>query len=90
MSFPVSIEAQNGHFVASLVGVPGLRVIESTYAQALASLRAAIQHRITQGELVALEIDSIGVSTLAGKYKDDPTLREICEEAYKLRDTEAD
>ena len=88
MSFPVSVEAQNGHFVASLVGVPGLRVVENTYAQALASLRAAIQHRVTQGELVALEIDTIGLSTLAGKYQDDPTLREICVEAYELRDAE--
>ena len=88
MSFPVSVEAQNGHFVAPLIGVPGLRVVENTYAQALASLRAAIQHRVTQGEFVALEIDAIGVSTLADKYQDDPTLPEICAEAYQLRDAE--
>ncbi len=88
MSFPIYVEAQNGHFVASLVGVPGLSVVENSHAQAIASLRTAIQQRIAQGNLVALEIDAIGVSALAGKYQDDPTLREICAEAYQLRDAE--
>ena len=34
------------------------------------------------------QMSEAGVSTLAGKYKDDPTLREICDEAYKQRDAE--
>jgi hypothetical protein len=29
-----------------------------------------------------------GVGGLAGKYRDDPTLRAICEEAYERRDSE--
>jgi predicted RNase H-like HicB family nuclease len=88
MTFPIYVEAQNGHFIASLVGVPGLSVAESTREQALTALRAVIQQHIEQGDLVSLEMDMIGVSSLAGKYKDDPTLRDICEEAYQLRDAD--
>ena len=88
MVFPVLVQANNGHFTASLVGVPNLSVEEPTRAQAISALRVEIQQRIELGELLQLEVDAIGVSQLAGKYKDDPTLREICEHAYQLRDAE--
>ncbi|MEP7340769.1 MAG: hypothetical protein ABI977_23770 [Acidobacteriota bacterium] len=88
MNFPVMVESQNGHFTASLVGAPSLSVVESTRAQAIAALKAEIQQRIEQGELLSLEVGPIGVSDLAGKFKDDPTLREICEQAYRERDAE--
>jgi hypothetical protein len=35
-----------------------------------------------------LELAPTGVSGLAGKYRTDPTLREICTEAYRMRDAE--
>ena len=44
-------------------------------------------NRLDKGELVALEVRSRGLAGLFGKFRDDPTLREICEEAYKERDT---
>ena len=88
MTFPVLVEAQNGHFVASLIGVPDLSVVDATRARALAALRAKLQQRIEEGELVSLEVETIGVSDLAGIFSDDPTLRDICEEAYQLRDAE--
>jgi hypothetical protein len=88
MTFPIFIEARNGHFTASLVGAPGLSVVESTRALAIAALKMEIQQRIEIGELIPLEFESIGVSNLAGKYSADPTLREICEQAYQLRDAE--
>jgi hypothetical protein len=88
MTFPVLVEAQNGHFTASLVGVPSLSVVESTRSQAIAALKAEIRQRVELGELLSLEIDTIGISDLAGKYSDDPTLREICEQAYQMRDAE--
>lgn len=88
MTFPVLVKAQNGHFTASLVGAPNLSVVDSTRSLALAALKAEIQQRIEQGELVSLEIETMGVSELAGIFSDDPTLRDICEEAYQLRDAE--
>ncbi len=88
MTFPISVEVENGSFVASLIGEPGLRVVETTRGQALATLRMQLQQRIAQGELLALEIEPVGLSTLAGKYQDDPTLLEICEQAYQHRDAE--
>lgn len=88
MTFPVLVEAQNGHFTASLIGVPSLSVKDDTRSQALATLKAEIQQRIAQGELVSMEVETMGVSELAGIFSDDPTLRDICEEAYQLRDAE--
>ena len=38
-----------------------------------------------QGELVALEVPRRGLAGLFGKYRDDPTLRDICESAYRER-----
>jgi hypothetical protein len=32
--------------------------------------------------------DSVSVSAIAGKYCSDPTLRQISDEAYQLRDAE--
>jgi predicted HNH restriction endonuclease len=37
-----------------------------------------------------LESEFLGLSDLAGRSADDPTLREICEEAYRLRDADRD
>jgi hypothetical protein len=51
-------------------------------------LRAAIQERVRARELTSVEIEPFGISDLAGTYRDDPTLRDICEEAYRLRDVE--
>ncbi len=88
MSFPIFVEAVNGQFAASLIGAPNVRVVKPNRAQAIAGLKAEIQQRIALGELMSLEIDSFSVSELAGKYGSDPTLRQISDEAYQLRDTE--
>ncbi|MDQ3010161.1 MAG: hypothetical protein M3X11_05605 [Acidobacteriota bacterium] len=88
MTFPVLVKVNNGHFTASLIGVPNLSVEEPTRDLAIASLKVEIQQRIELGELLQLEVDTIGVSQLAGKYKDDLTLREISDQAYQLRDAE--
>jgi hypothetical protein len=88
VSFPILVEAVNGQFVASLIGAPNVRVVKPNRAQAIAGLTAEIQQRVALGELLSLEIDTISVSSIAGKYSSDPTLREICDEAYRLRDTE--
>lgn len=88
MTFPVVVEACDGQFAASLVGVPNVRVVGPTRSQAIDALKAEIEHRVALGELLSLDIETVGVSSLAGKYETDPTLRAICEEAYQLRDAE--
>ena len=88
MSFPIFVEAVNGQFAASLIGASNVRVVKPDRAQAIAGLRAELQKRVALGELLSLEIDSAGVSDLAGKYGSDPTLRQISDEAYQLRDNE--
>jgi hypothetical protein len=88
MTFPIVVEASDGQFTASLVGVPTVRVIGSTRSQAIDGLKKELEHRVARGELLSLDVETIGVSSLAGKYEADPTLRTICEEAYRLRDTE--
>lgn len=87
MSFPILVEAVNGQFEASLIGAPNVRVVKPNRAQAIAGLKAEIQQRVALGELLSVEIDAISVSDLAGKYGSDPTLRQISDEAYQLRDT---
>ena len=42
--------------------------------------------RLDHGELVALEVRRRGLTSLFGRYRDDPTLREICDAAYQERD----
>lgn len=88
MTFPVVVEACDGQLAASLVGVPNVRVVGSTRSQAIDPLREELEHRVARGELLSLDIETIGVSSLAGKYEADPTLRTICDEAYQLRDAE--
>ncbi|RLC20206.1 MAG: hypothetical protein DRI57_05365 [Deltaproteobacteria bacterium] len=85
MTLPVLPESENGQFVASLMGLPNVRAAEPTRSQAILSLKAKINQNAETGKLLFLEPDMPGISTLAGKYKSDPTLRDICEEAYKKR-----
>ena len=88
MSFSVFVKMGDDQFMASLVGAPNVRVTAPTRSQAIDALKAEIQQRIGLGELVSLEVDTVGVSSLAGKYHTDPTLREICDNAYRMRDAE--
>lgn len=89
MAFAVLIQPTNGQFAAALAGAPDVRATAPTRAEALAALETEIEQRIERGELVSLEIGGRGVSGLAGKYRHDPTLRQICEEAYQQRNSES-
>ena len=88
MTFPVSVHPTAGQFEATLVGAPEVRATAATREEALAKLESAIALRLDQGELVALEVRRRGLAGLFGIFRDDPTLRDICEEAYKERDAE--
>jgi hypothetical protein len=90
MTFPILVEPSDGQFAASLLGEPKLRVIGRTRSQALDALKMEIERRVAIGELLSMEIDTIGVTNLAGKYETDPTLRTICSESYARRDSDRD
>jgi hypothetical protein len=89
MTFPVVVEPQDGHFAAALVGAPTIRAVGATRAEALAALHTELAQRLAQGELVSLEVTLTGVSGLAGTYRTDPTLRDICAEAYRSREADS-
>ena len=88
MTFPVVVHPAQGQYEATLVGVPDVRATASTRAEALEKLEAAISKRLDQGDLVLLEVRRRGLGGLFGKFRNDPTLREICEEAYQERDAD--
>jgi hypothetical protein len=88
MNFSVQVQAGQGQFEASLVGAPDVRATAPTRAEALAALETAIEKRVENGELVTLEIGRKGLAGLFGKYRDDPTLQDICDEAYRDRDAD--
>ena len=88
MTFPVIVHPSHGQFEAALVGAPDVRATAPTREEALAALESAIAKRLDQGELVAMEVRRRGLAGLFGKFRDDPTLREFCETAYKESDAD--
>ncbi|OAI55174.1 hypothetical protein AYO44_00225 [Planctomycetaceae bacterium SCGC AG-212-F19] len=88
MTFPVIVHPSQGQFEAALVGAPDVRATAATREEALAALESAIAKRLAHGDLVALEVPRRGLTGLFGKYRDDPTLRDICEAAYHERDAD--
>jgi hypothetical protein len=81
----------NAHLTADSITLKrdeAVRVVRDNRVEAISGLKAEIQRRVATGELLSLEIDTVGISSLAGKYAGDPTLTWICDEAYKLRDAE--
>ena len=93
MTVPVWVEKQNGMFTATVLGAPKVKAEGATKEQAVAAVTAQLRSRVKAGEVVLVDVDNpgfVGVSGMAGIFRDDPTLREICEEAYRLRDAERD
>jgi hypothetical protein len=88
MTFAVLIETTNGQFSASLAGSLELRCVRPSKDEAVAALQEELTEKIKAGELVNLELPTVGVSGLAGRFADDPTLREIRDEIYRQRDAD--
>ena len=88
MSLPVSIHQDHGHFVATLVGSPDVRVSAATREEALAEIQTILEARVLHGDLVFVEAPRQGISAFAGKYRDDPSLTQIREDIYLARDAE--
>jgi hypothetical protein len=88
MTFSATVHQSNGQFEATLVGAPDVRASAPSREEALAALESTIAQRIERGELVSLDVPGRGVSGLFGKYRDDPTLAEIRDAAYRERDAD--
>lgn len=88
MSFPILIHQDNGHFVATLLGAPEMRVVAPTRESALAQMQSVLDQRFAKGELVFLDVPHEGIMAIAGKYRDDPTIGGIRDEIYRERDAE--
>jgi hypothetical protein len=88
MTFSVIVSPLDDRFTAALVGEPEVRAVGRTREAAIAALRAEVTQRVDRGELITLDIRSVGITSLAGKYRDDPTLEDICADAYRERDAE--
>jgi len=82
------VESREGEFRAFLVGDPSLYVGATSREAAVAGLKEQLRQRVAQGQLLSVDIDSECVWGLAGRFADDPTLRELCAEAYAARDAE--
>ncbi len=88
MTFTAVIGSFKNQFSAALAGEPEIRALGETRDEALEALKAEVSRRVERGELICLDVDATGVAGLAGKYRDDPTLEEICLQAYRERDAE--
>jgi hypothetical protein len=86
MTFTAVVSPLESQFTAALVGEPEIRAVGQTREAAVAALTEEVSQRVERGELISLDVQTVGVTALAGKYRDDPTLEEICSQAYRERD----
>ena len=95
MPIPVSIEQLNGHFVATVLAMPSMRVEADTENEAIAAIRNRIRDDVQTKKIVLVDVDLIGrnetksatsVTDSFGSmpYADD--WKEIVEEIYRARD----
>lgn len=90
MTVQILVEPFNDQFSASLLGSPSLQVVRPSKDEAIEALREALHQKIRSGEIVSIELAPSGAAAVAGRFADDPTLREICEEIYRQRDADRD
>jgi len=88
MQYPVLVEQLNGHFVATSVSVPTIRSEADSEEDAVSGVRTQLRSHLEVRKIVFIDLEPPGLLALFGKYRDDPTLTEICEEAYRIRDEE--
>ena len=88
MTISIRVLPTNGQFTASVVGDPLLHAVRPSRDAAVDALKQEIQDMANRGELLTYDIEPQGLMALFGKYRDDPTLKEICRQAYAARDAE--
>ena len=88
MTLTVIVEESNGQFNASLVGSLTLHAVRASRGEAIAALERELAEKIAAGELIDLDFRLGGVAALSGMFRDDPVLKDICNEIYSQRDAE--
>lgn len=88
MMISIRVIPTNGQYTATVVGDPELQATRPTRESAVSALHQDIQNMANRGELLTCDIEPQGLMALFGKYRDDPTLKEICRQAYAARDAE--
>jgi hypothetical protein len=88
MTVPIFIEPTDGQFSATVAGAPELRCVRPSRAEAIGALESELAKKLQAGELVNLEVGTIGVSSLAGRFQDDPTLQQIRQQIYREREAD--
>jgi hypothetical protein len=86
MELTVKLTQLNGHFVASLLGEPEIRVEAPTRGAALDAIRKKVEEAISRTEFATIRVGEHPVRAMAGILKDDPTLEEFVREIYRERD----
>ncbi len=87
MTFPILVEKTNGKFVATMAGNPKVHAESATREAAVAAVKSLITEQVASGELTTVEV-ALEAHPLFGKFADDPTLQDICDEIYRQRDAE--
>lgn len=78
-----------GHYTATVLGLPDCKAEGGTRQQALTRLRDSVIARLSKAEIVPMEIETTDSThpwlRLAGKYKDDPQFDQVLAyiEAYR-------
>ena len=88
----VAVERVNGHYVAESLSFPELRAEAETEDLAVASVTAKVRERmrIRKRKIVRIDIPADGPMVSAGIFSGlgAEAMQEICDEAYRLRDSD--
>lgn len=90
MQLPVRVEQTNGEFTAYVLGSPDWHAKHATAEGAVVALRLVVAEKVERHEIATIDVPADGWVAAFGKFRDDPTILEICEEAYRERDRERD
>ena len=88
MQVPIVFEHHNGSVDAVTGFFPGVRATGKTREEAEDRLRRDLQARARLGDVKYIDLDVQSppdAMAFTGAFRDDPTLREIAEETYRMR-----
>jgi predicted RNase H-like HicB family nuclease len=82
----------NSGFIAAVLGVPDCLAEGKTKEEAIANAKAALESRLSQGEIVTIEVEA-PTKTVSGNpwldsfgvFKDDPTFDDFLEKIVEQR-----
>lgn len=87
MTFPILVTQTNGTFTASVLGSPQVGAEGATKDQAVATVTAQLQSRMTAGEVVLVNIPH-ALPFRQVTPEDAAAWRELSEEIYRERDAQ--